>query len=200
MQSPDRGSRARSKRPRGSCRRLPPAAQPESGPRVPDPLTEPIPLSEMAIKAPNTEAPAAEKPAPRRRLDIGSAASAPQNLIEAPVPNPSYRPATECQRTSAETPRPLRRPSVPSRVGCRTCGPENRLPRPHVPLPVVRTPSRTNGSATNGAASSSSGSQRREPERLRKRCYQRLCNKRFSPDLGGGDPPVAASTDRSGAS
>ena len=42
--------------------------------------------------------------------------------------------------------------------------------------------------------------QRREPERLRKRCYQRLCNKRFSPDLGGGDPPVAASTDRSGAS
>ena len=134
-----------------------PAAQPESGPRVPDPLTEPIPLSEMAIKAPNTEAPAAEKPAPRRRLDIGSAASAPQNLIEAPVPNPSYRPQPNAsdKRRNPTPAAPAERPIESWLSDLRA---REQTPPASRPLPVVRTPSRTNGSATNGAASSTSGS------------------------------------------
>ncbi|QXC43994.1 MMPL family transporter [Rhodococcus qingshengii] len=134
-----------------------PAAQPESGPRVPDPLTEPIPLSEMAIKAPNTEAPAAEKPAPRRRLDIGSAASAPQNLIEAPIPNPSYRPQPNAsdKRRNPTPAAPAERPIESWLSDLRA---REQTPPASRPLPVVRTPSRTNGSATNGAASSSSGS------------------------------------------
>ncbi|MFJ7624849.1 MMPL family transporter, partial [Rhodococcus erythropolis] len=132
-----------------------PAAQPDSGPRVPDPLTEPIPLSEMAVKAPNTEAPAAEKPAPRRRLDIGSAASAPQNLIEAPVPNPSYRPQPNAsdKRRNPTPAAPAERPIESWLSDLRA---REQTPPASRPLPVVRTPSRTNGSAANGAVTNGS--------------------------------------------
>ena len=165
-----------------------PAAQPESGPRVPDPLTEPIPLSEMAIKAPNTEAPAAEKPAPRRRLDIGSAASAPQNLIEAPVPNPSYRP-----QPNASDKRRNPTPAAPGRASHRelVVGPAG---------PRTDSPGLTSTAGGPDAfADKRFGDQRccqqqfrlqrREPERLRKRCYQRLCQQTVQPRPRWRRPP-----------
>ncbi len=110
-----------------------PAAQPESGPRVPDPLTEPIPLSEMAIKAPNTELP----PRRSRHRDVVSISG----VQPAPPPEPdrgtgtqSLVPAaTECQRQAQKPPharcagRASHRELV---VG--PAGPGTDSPRPHV--------------------------------------------------------------------
>ncbi|ROZ49933.1 RND transporter [Rhodococcus sp. WS3] len=141
---------------------LPPPAT-VGGKREPDPLTEPIPLSEMSVKAP-TPRTYAPGETPRRR-STDRPAGAPQDLIEAPVPNPTYKaakpeqtatptPAPTARRTSPATPASTERPIESWLSDLRTPGEAQPASRP---LPAVRTSAPTNGAATNGAATNGAG-------------------------------------------
>ncbi|OYD66581.1 MMPL family transporter [Rhodococcus sp. OK302] len=123
--------------------RVQPPITPASGKREPDPLTEPIPLGEMSVKAPTV------KPGetPRRRSTDRPPLTAPQDLIEAPVPNPMYKAVkpTPASPTAAEE-----RPIESWLSDLRTT---EATPPASRPLPVVRATVATNGSASNGSAS-----------------------------------------------
>jgi RND superfamily putative drug exporter len=136
--------------------RVLPPTTPVGDKREPDPLTEPIPLSEMSVKAPTPKTYAPGETPRRRSTD--RPASAPQDLIEAPVPNPTYKaakaepaatPPPTARRTSPATPAPAERPIESWLSDLRTPG---ETPPASRPLPVVRTSAPTNGAGTNGAA------------------------------------------------
>ncbi|MGC0365871.1 putative membrane protein YdfJ with MMPL/SSD domain [Rhodococcus sp. 27YEA15] len=156
--TPRNSPRAESTR---SSRVLPP---PAAAPRVrtPDPLTEPIPLSDMSIKAPiavptppvesrhPTVVTPVETPAPIER-----ATRIPRDTAEPPTQRVIGRPQ------SGQTDRSRRAPSVapderPIESWLSDLRSREQVPPPSRPLPVVRTPSRVNGSAsTNGSGSGS---------------------------------------------